>query len=366
MGLTVDNDFENVTLLDVSGNLVEVKRGEVIGSEKAFLIQGGVVTGSNVVQPMRVSNDGSVVITGSVFQTNQPVTQSVKIDQSILMPVSVSNFPAVQVVTGTLSVVNALSGGAADPDIRFQSVAYPPSGSRDLDIFGKISVGSVGFPGVEVTQGIYIEQTINGQRSINSTNNNDTAAGSGARQVRITYYDSSMNGPFFETITLNGTSAVNTVNNNICFVETIDVISAGSTLDNTGTIRLYTGLNATGTIFCTITPNENTTQILHHYVRPGWTSYIYGLTTSFNPDNANQGGYVYLAKYNPLVTTSPRTPITAGVWMTGVTSASGTDYFQNVPIRIDGPARIVGYVTSRASTRIYLANMYLIERRTNE
>lgn len=57
---------------------------------------GGTVTqGPGGVSPW--------LITGSVFQINQPTTQSVKIDQSVSLPVSISNFPTVQTVTGTVA-----------------------------------------------------------------------------------------------------------------------------------------------------------------------------------------------------------------------------------------------------------------------
>lgn len=52
------------------------------------------------------STSTPIFVSGAVtsYVSNLPVTQSVKIDQSITLPVSVSNFPTVQAVTGTVAI----------------------------------------------------------------------------------------------------------------------------------------------------------------------------------------------------------------------------------------------------------------------
>ena len=52
------------------------------------------------------STSTPIFVSGAVTAniSNFPVTQSVKIDQSITLPVSVSNFPTVQAVTGTVAI----------------------------------------------------------------------------------------------------------------------------------------------------------------------------------------------------------------------------------------------------------------------
>ena len=111
---------------------------------------------------------------------------------------------------------------------------------------------------VDVRQTTYTEQTTNAQRSLASTSANDTSAGTGARQVVISYLDQTCSGPgggvpfFTETVTLNGLTPVNTVNTNICFIERIDVLSVGSSGANVGTINLYTTTAGGGTIFASI------------------------------------------------------------------------------------------------------------------
>ncbi len=81
----------------------------------------------------------------------------------------------------------------------------------------------------------YTPQGTNAQRSVNSTSASDTSAGTGARTVTINYLDTSFVA-HSETVTLNGTTAVNTVGTNIAFIENIVVASVGSGGGNVGTI----------------------------------------------------------------------------------------------------------------------------------
>ena len=127
-----------------------------------------------------------------------------------------------------------------------------------------------------VAQTPYVQQTANGQRSFVSTSANDTALGTGARQILLTYYTSALTARLTEVVTLNGLTPVNTVATNICFIESIVVTSVGSTGFNAGTINLYTGINATGTVFGSIGVGaivagrgDNQTLWAHHYVPAG-------------------------------------------------------------------------------------------------
>lgn len=51
-----------------------------------------------------ITNSNPLWITGSIFQINQPTTQSIKIDQSITLPVSISN----QIITQSVFVANSI------------------------------------------------------------------------------------------------------------------------------------------------------------------------------------------------------------------------------------------------------------------
>ena len=64
--------------------------------------------------------------------------------------------------------------------------------------FGDVTSTTTTIKTVERTT--YTEQTTNAQRSFASSSANDTAAGTGARTIKITYYDASGNGPYTETV----------------------------------------------------------------------------------------------------------------------------------------------------------------------
>src|SRR5574339_412237 len=80
---------------------------------------------------------------------------------------------------------------------------------------------------VQLTATTYTEPGSAAQRSVSSSNANDTSAGTGTRTLRITYYDNDMNGPYTEDITMNGTTPVNTVASDIRFIERIESLTVG-------------------------------------------------------------------------------------------------------------------------------------------
>src|SRR5579863_8235042 len=88
---------------------------------------------------------------------------------------------------------------------------------------------------VRATSG-YRFYTSAAQRSIASSSALDTSSGTGAQQVSYVYYDNNMNGPFTDTVTLNGTSAVNTNATNIMFLESASISQTGTDNTNDGTI----------------------------------------------------------------------------------------------------------------------------------
>lgn len=70
-----------------------------------------------------------------------------------------------------------------------------------------------------------------------SASANDTAAGTGARTIRVDGLDSTFT-PFSETVTLNGTSAVALANTSVIAVNRTTVITAGSGGVNAGKIDI--------------------------------------------------------------------------------------------------------------------------------
>lgn len=104
------------------------------------------------------------------------------------------------------------------------------------------------WPGIATT--LPIPADIGEQMSIVSTSSSDSSSGTGARIIQIDYLDNNGD-PNQETITMNGTTTVNTLASNIRFVQEINVIDAGSNLLALGTI----------TIFKTGTPTQIYSQI---------------------------------------------------------------------------------------------------------
>lgn len=147
---------------------------------------------------------------------------------------------------------------------------------------GKVTTNAVSV----VRNTAYVEQTTNAQRSVVSSSASDASAGTGARTIRITYLDQNYNGFYTETLTLNGTTAVNTVNTNICFVEKIEVLSTGSFGSNVGVISIKTTTGGGGTTFFSIAVSDNTTFQCHHYVPANKIGYIQAINVNCSSGNA--------------------------------------------------------------------------------
>lgn len=157
----------------------------------------------------------------------------------------------------------------------------------------------------------YTEPVAEDQRSIASANANDTAAGTGARTVKIVYYDNSGNGPLEETVTLSGTTPVNTVATNIRFIELMEVVTAGSLLTNAGIITLYgataggggtVGSVGVGSVVTGV--GDGVTQWAHHYVAAGYTAQLATFSTGIQSGGGNTSGRFFVRVVRPLLTNS--------------------------------------------------------------
>lgn len=78
-----------------------------------------------------------------------------------------------------------------------------------------------------------------------SSSANDAAAGTGARTISVKGADTAFT-RFNETVTMNGTASVNLVTTNVLFIDSIEVLTAGSGLLNAGIIQCGTGANTAG------------------------------------------------------------------------------------------------------------------------
>lgn len=198
----------------------------------------------------------------------------------------------------------------------------------------------------------YTEQTSNSQRSIVSSSTSDTAAGTGARTVKITYLDVTGAGPFEEIVTLNGTTAVNTVNTNICFIEQMEVLTAGSTRSNVGILTLRSAAAGGGVVVGTIAATNNQTFWAHHYIPVGKICNVTGISCGHNGTTVGSGALFTLNARTIGVPNAVERQVSDFVRLYGQSSTFARSYAS--PVKISGPALLQIYVTPEtASSTIY-------------
>lgn len=126
------------------------------------------------------------------------------------------------------------------------------------------------------------------QMQLVSSSASDTGAGTGAQQILIDYLTSpgSASGfkRFTETVTLNGTTPVNTVAMDIYRIERISISRAGVTLTAAGNISLQSVGGAT--TFERIEAGTNASRTLIHFIPRGFQS----LTTDMMVGTTTSGG----------------------------------------------------------------------------
>lgn len=194
----------------------------------------------------------------------------------------------------------------------------------------------------------YVEQTVGGQRSIASANANDTAAGTGAQQVTIKYYDQTGLGPYYEVLTLNGTTGVNTIATNICFIESMIVTRVGSGNVNAGIISLYTAINKGGVVNGTIAASDNRTFWAHHYVPQGYTCKITGIAGS--TDQTSSAYCILLLKAKLIgVIGASEFQVSDSVRVYGGAAQTVRQY--GSPILVTGPARVLMYASPSSNSQ---------------
>lgn len=230
-------------------------------------------------------------------------------------------------------------------DIYGNLIVSPLGGVGAAFSFGQINVSSTTPTPMESTA--YTEQSTNAQRSIASANVNDTAAGTGAQQVTITYFDQTGAGPYTEVVTLNGTTGVNTVATNICFIEKMQVTRVGSSGSNTGVITLYTTTNKGGSTIGTIGATLNQTFWCHHYVTIGKICRIAGVSGAIDLTSSSYT-LIYL-KSKPINSTGAvDLQISDSIKLYGGTSDVQRNY--SSPITVSGPARVTMWVAAGSNS----------------
>jgi hypothetical protein len=211
--------------------------------------------------------------------------------------------------------------------------------------FGDITSTSLTIKTVARTT--YTEQTTNAQRSIASANAADTAAGTGARTVQIEYYDQTGAGPFTETVTLNGTTYVNTVATNICFIQSITVLTVGSGGVNAGILTLKAATAGGGATIGTVNATDNRTFWAHQYVATGKEMNITGIAVSHSGTTVGSGG-VFIVRATTISANSAALQVTDFIRLYGQASTFLRVY--QSPIKVLGPAKVFLFVTPETAT----------------
>lgn len=235
-----------------------------------------------------------------------------------------------------ISILNGLVAAHTGVlSVQLANVTIYPQTAKVLNAYTTTS-GST-FTPIRATT--FAESLVLQARSMKSSSAVDTnSAGTGARTVIITYYDDTLAGPFTETINLNGTTAVNTVATNICFVESLYVMTVGSQLGNVGAISLFDTTGGTGTIMAQIAASDNQTFYAHHYVGISRTAKISDLSGTILGLN---GGMVSIRTVNPILATS--TPELTTAVLIHFNPGVNTEYVPVIPTTVVGPARILAY-----------------------
>jgi len=223
--------------------------------------------------------------------------------------------------------------------------------------YAKLGGGTAGVL-IPVLSTTYNEQSSNAQRSISSSSTNDTSAGTGARTVEITYYTATFTGPFTEVVTLNGTTAVNTTNTDICYIESLIVLTSGSTGVNVGTITLYASTGGAGGAVASIGSNTLTggtgdtrTLYAQHYVATGLTCSITGFLVSAS------GQCSFFLKTKDLSTANASEQIVSGI----IPTSNPFERTYGTPLQVIGPARIRAYAIPSSNNNTISASIDFYE-----
>ena len=196
---------------------------------------------------------------------------------------------------------------------------------------GYVAAASTGNTNVRAST--YVPQTSAAQRSLVSSSTLDAAAGAGAQTITIYYLNNSMVAKT-DTVTLNGTTAVNTNQTDIQFIEKMVVATCGTDLINEGNITMMSGLAGAGSAMASINALDGSTFYAHHYVPAGVTCYI--------SKNTGSGilavGRSFLTQAGDPRTTSPKLQLgDIVVHLAGATE----DHEYDCPLVVPGPNYIL-------------------------
>lgn len=311
------------------------------------VVVGGATT-TGTTRALLVDNSGVLFVTGT-----SNLTDSTGANVSVGTVRSGSTATGFPLQVAGVDTSNQSGTGSIVRNVLVDSrgrVITAPAGTLSTlngFVFGSLSTTLGTLQKLEATT--YTEMTGSAQRSIVSTSASDAAAGVGARTIKIVYYKNDFSGPFTDTVTLNGTSIVNTAATNICFVERMEVVTAGSNNTNVGTISLRSTTGGVATIIGSIgvgtvvaASGDGRTLWAHHYVPNGITCYVTVLTTGHNNNTSQGSGGLFFVKAAASGSNQTEVQVTDYVHQYGQASSTSRTY--NTPVKITGPARLLGYV----------------------
>jgi hypothetical protein len=341
---------------------------------QSVLVRGQPVTVNGTVaistSPVPVSFDASGTLNTVIRQ--QPVT----VNGTVVAITSSAGTQSVilreQPIGVTIAGTNNIPVGVVLRDGTNREKGVVGNPVYVVDAAGGAAAGVGGYAGIVHAQmttstgaeqilgtGVFNEMSTPGQRSIVSASANDAGGGTGVRTACIVYFTQSgtgaVAGPFSETLTLNGLTAVNTVATDIRYVEKVYACTAGSGGKAAGNISVYSGTGGTGTIMIQIPLGYRESQIAHHYVPTGnrW-----GLGSFVGSAGIATNKYgLFNVRYHPLDVSDAADRIyLVGCQVSGYTfqysfSKDGTP-------EISGPIHIqIFYETNNTSSHIVSGNM---------
>jgi hypothetical protein len=220
--------------------------------------------------------------------------------------------------------------------------------------FGKIQLGG-GTQGtvnaIRLTP--YFEQPDQAQRALKSTSANDSGTGTGARRVRITYFDALMHGPLVTDVIMNGLNPAPTSVMDMRFIEKMEVIEVGSGGTNSGPITLTVTAAGTGVIgsISVGTAFDIRTYWAHHYIANN-TKLTIGVIDAGTTSGVN--AEAFMEYVNPLKSGSPEEQIFGSLCVGGGNSSTVRPVAP--AFLVVGPARLTMYVIPAGNTSNYFAS----------
>lgn len=192
---------------------------------------------------------------------------------------------SLQSIGGLINVSRGLVIGSS----RVQKTAYNPAvGSAEQSIWNESGL-TLTYPVSATTM------------TVSSSSTSDTSAGTGARTVQVQGLDSDYNA-IIETVTMNGQSAVTTVNSYLR-VNILIVLTAGSGGNNAGVIYIGTGSVSTGkpaVIYSSIGTGFNRSQQGFYTIPANTTGYL--LRQSATTDTAATVTLMYTRAFGGVFT----------------------------------------------------------------